>query len=254
MNRKSNLVLTGFILVTVLMGTKAINSASFVMQEKGKLAGVVIDPNGARVKGAHITVRFATEEWKAISGEAGEFEIELPVKLVAYNFTVKANGFCSFEGEQVKLRYQQTEMVYIYLAVATASGCRCNQDKKAESEVVETFDRNCESNNALMYAAASLTVKMNSRLFVISRLGAGETRQRLGHRRLHNVRAMFASNGPLGPDELITAEGERVKGPGRVDFYRGGELVIVATFRRNADFCVDCCEWDQRYYGRGKTK
>ena len=254
MNRKSNLVLTGFVLVTVLMGTKAINSASFVMQEKGKLAGVVLDPNGVRVKGAHITIQFGREEWKAVSGEAGEFEIELPVKPLPYHFSVTAHGFCSFEGEQVRILNQQTEMINIYLKLRTATGCRSTQDKKAESGVVETFDRNCEANNAIMHVAAVLTLETDSRLFVISRLGTGETRHLLGHRRLHNVRAMFESNRPLGPDKLITAEGERVKGPGRVEFYRGSELVIVATFRRNADFCVDCCEWDQRYYGRGKTK
>ena len=136
-------------------------------------------------------------------------------------------------------------------------GILSRQDKTSVSKVFEkvweTNDRNCEANRSVMETVAILTLETDSRLFVISRLGAGETRQRIGHRRLHNVRAMFESNRPLDPAKLITAEGERVKGPGRVEFYIGSQLVIVATFRRNADFCVDCCGWDHSYYGRGKT-
>lgn len=145
-------------------------------------------------------------------------------------------------------------LVYLVaLAFPFPPGIRPHQDNKADSKVVEVDGRHCEANNSTIHNFANLAMKSDSRLFVIARLGTGETRQRLGHRRLHNVRAMIESDGPLDPAKLVTAEGERVKGPGRVEFYLGSELVIVATFRRNADFCVDCCEWDQRYYGRGKT-
>ena len=131
-----------------------------------------------------------------------------------------------------------------------------HQDKKAESEVWETDGRNCEANAAVIDNVANLTLQTDSRLFVISRLGTGESRKRLGHRRLHNVRARIepVRYRPFDPARLITAEGDRVNGPGRVEFYLGSKLVIVATFRRNADFCVACCEWpDKMYYGRGKT-
>ena len=151
-------------------------------------------------------------------------------------------------------------LVYLVaLAFPFPLGIHSHQDKKAVREffekVFETFEQNCEVNNSIIQSAIHVTLQLDSRLFVISRLGTGETRQRLGHRRLWNVRAMIVSHRPLGPAKLITAEGERVEGPGRVEFYVGSELIIVATFRRrNADFCVDCCDWpDKRYYGRGKT-
>jgi hypothetical protein len=155
----------------------------------------------------------------------------------------------------------QIVLILVALAFPFPPGILSHQDKKAVAKVFEkvweTFERNCEANRAVIQTAAELTVEMDSRLFVISLLGTGETRQRLGHRRLHNVRAMIESNlsRPLDQAKLITAEGERVKGPGRVEFYLGSELIIVATFRRrNADFCVDCCDWpDKRYYGLGKT-
>src|SRR5215213_9854225 len=125
MKEKLNTLLsTSILLITVLIGTSAMNSASSVTQQKGKLAGVVIDANDARVKGASVTVQYDTEEWKAISGAAGDFEIELPVKPLPYHFTVKANGFCKFEGEQVKIQLRQTEMINIHLEVSTTHiGC-----------------------------------------------------------------------------------------------------------------------------------
>ena len=134
-------------------------------------------------------------------------------------------------------------------------GILSRQDKESDLKVFETFDRSCEFNRYLIDGVADLTLERDSRLFVISRLGTGDNRPRLGHRRLHNVRAKIlpVQWRRFDPAKLITAEGERVKGPGRLEFYVGSKLVIVATFRRNADFCVDCCEWpDRKYYGRGK--
>lgn len=149
----------------------------------------------------------------------------------------------------------------VFLVVIAAPLCAQDsslQAKKAEWSIDKTDGRFCEVNAALLDALADLARECNARIFLISRPGVGETRPRLGYRRLFNARTRLASKGSeksrrLDPARIITAEGERVKEQGRLEFYLDNELFLVATFPRNADFCVACCEMDGRYYGRGKT-
>ena len=73
---------------------------------------------------------------------------------------------------------------------------------------------------------------------MIARLGDSEQRQELNRRRLHNARTYLVEFEHRSPQTIITAEGERVKGYGRVELYVGGKLFYVLMIRPNANFAV----------------
>lgn len=83
-------------------------------------------------------------------------------------------------------------------------------------------------------------------IIAIARLGDGENRSDLNKRRLHNVREYLTSQiyWKRNPKTVITAEGERVKGYGRVEFYAKGILFDVLAVKRNGDLLVGSCEPD----------
>jgi len=128
MNRKTTKPATLLILFAVIiLQCQSVHSLQLSKQERGKVAGVVLGPNDARVKGAAITFQYGQSEWKAVSGEAGEFELELPVQNHPYHFTAQANGFCTFEGELVRVQANRTEMINIHLEVLrTHTESRCS--------------------------------------------------------------------------------------------------------------------------------
>ena len=90
---------------------------------------------------------------------------------------------------------------------------------------------------------------------MIAQFGTQENRYN-NQRRLHNVREYYHSTfgTQINQEQLCLAESESVKGVGQIKFYLGSKLLMIVTFKRKGDFCVDCCEWPvPRYYGRGKT-
>ncbi len=89
-------------------------------------------------------------------------------------------------------------------------------------------------------------------IIIIARSGDGEMRADLGRRRLHNVRAYWTEFLPAGsrrrPETIVLAEGERVRGFGRLEFYTGGKLIEVIRLKRNADlFTGECYPPDDSY-------
>lgn len=108
----------------------------------------------------------------------------------------------------------------------------------------------CEENLIHLERLAFLMyeeIERRGKLIVISRLGDGETSRQLNRRRLHNVREKQKERG-VPPEVIIIAEGERVRGYGRVEFYLGGKMVGGLLIKRNEDICVECCGLDERYY------
>lgn len=49
-------------------------------------------------------------------------------------------------------------------------------------------------------------------------------------------------------EKIVVAEGERVDGYGRVEFYWNGEMTGALPVFKNKDIRVDCCDIDDRYY------
>lgn len=110
---------------------------------------------------------------------------------------------------------------------------------------------NCEMNIHLLDTAHHLAGD-DTVIVAVARLGTGERNSELNRRRLHNVKAYLTSFGWKRPREtVVTAEGERVDGYGRIEIYvRGGHWATLAV-RRNGDLIVGLCEPD---YMRGREE
>lgn len=102
-------------------------------------------------------------------------------------------------------------------------------------------DNNCESNKAL-WDLIHIEAGSDSPIIIIARLGSGEISRRFNHRRLHNIRIYLHHVREIPDDRIITAEGERVRGRGRVEVYIRGRLFIVFTVGRNEDLAGGACE------------
>jgi hypothetical protein len=92
-------------------------------------------------------------------------------------------------------------------------------------------------------------IKEEGVLIVIVRFGDGETSRRLMRWRLYNLRQYFLTRGSsLASEKLVIAEGERVKGLGRVEYYLGGKLYERLLYPKNSYICHSCCGPDENFY------
>jgi hypothetical protein len=97
----------------------------------------------------------------------------------------------------------------------------------------------CETTKAELDRVTQ-TAGRDKAIIIIARLGSGESSRMINRRRLGGLRDYLESVRAIAPDKLITAEGERVHGLGRVELYVGGELLMVFTLNRNKDFWRGC--------------
>lgn len=105
-----------------------------------------------------------------------------------------------------------------------------------------TQPANCETNIAVLEAANHAADK-DGLIIMIARLGDDENRQDLNHRRLYNARTYLTEYLNLRASEtIVTAEGTRLKGYGRIEIYIGGKLYHILALKRNADLIVGSCE------------
>lgn len=142
------------------------------------------------------------------------------------------------------------------LRYALASGLLCAgfltglaQNKPAASSIqfTQPSPGSCEDNISYLNAAyvAANATGPNTLIIAIARLGDGERQRELNRRRLHNVRVYLTQFGwNRAPEAVITAEGERVKGYGRVELYVGGRLFDMIAVKNNGDLLVGSCEPD----------
>ena len=99
---------------------------------------------------------------------------------------------------------------------------------------------NCEVANFYLDNAALRARKLDeAHLIVIARLGGGEKSRQLNVSRL-KVAQNFLSNW-RGVRKVVTAEGERVRGNGRLEFYVGGTLLYTLPVRRNRNLDLLSC-------------
>jgi len=99
----------------------------------------------------------------------------------------------------------------------------------------------CESNIALLDAAHAKAGE-DGLIIAIARLGNGERNRNLNRRRLYNLQTYLEKFRKRPAETIITAEGERVVGSGRVDVYVGGKLVVTLDLRRGQDLHVGSCD------------
>lgn len=113
----------------------------------------------------------------------------------------------------------------------------------------------CESRTAAMDGITQKT-PLDEIIIVIARQGKQETKANLNWRRLQNVHAYWtraiAPEARRKTETIILAEGERVAGYGRLEFYVAGKLVWVMNIPRNADIDFgDCIAPDDSYIRNG---
>lgn len=82
----------------------------------GKVAGVLLDANDARITEARISIENAETNRRVKSGPDGEFEASLPVG--DYRITFEADGFQKFSLGEVTIKADQTLRIRIHLLVA----------------------------------------------------------------------------------------------------------------------------------------
>lgn len=122
--------------------------------------------------------------------------------------------------------------------------CAVTAAAAQQSEITDpivTNDNNCESNkNYFDYVAVH--AEKDGPIILIARLGDGETLRRFNSRRLHNIFTYLNYIREISKERIVTAEGERVFGRGRVEVYVGGKLMIVFSVGRNQDLAGGDCE------------
>lgn len=130
------------------------------------------------------------------------------------------------------------------LLASSSTGNAQNRLASTNAQSSQPILTSCEENIALLSASHQSTGE-DGLVIAIARLGDGEHRRELNRRRLHNVRVYLTEfDWQRAPETVITAEGERVKGFGRVELYVGGKLVAVLGIKRNGDLMVGSCEPD----------
>lgn len=108
---------------------------------------------------------------------------------------------------------------------------------------VETKPANCEFNVSVLTGAHRVAGD-DGLVIIIARLGRGEVKRALNRRRLHNARAFLVQFGHRSPKTIITAEGDRIDGYGRLELYAGGKLFHVLMTSPNADLPVGACSFE----------
>ena len=127
--------------------------------------------------------------------------------------------------------------VAIVLVTCCAGHCPAlTQDARAR-EPMTVDGSNYESTlSYLETLARAARENQDALIFVIGRLGGGESSRRLNRRRLFAVRDFLKEERLIPAQRVIAAEGEPVRGVGRVEVYIGGKLFMVFTLPRNKFF------------------
>jgi len=114
---------------------------------------------------------------------------------------------------------------------------------QVESEKPRVFERfdgtHCETTKAELDLIAE-RAGQEGLIIIISHLGTKESSRSLNLRRLHSLAAYLQKTRAIDADRIVTAEGERVQGLGRVEIYLKGKLFTVFTVKRNRDLARRC--------------
>ena len=113
----------------------------------------------------------------------------------------------------------------------------------ASCSQIETHPNNCEFNISILTGAHRVAGD-ESLIIMIARLGGRERKRDLNQRRLHNAQTFLTEFGQRAPQTIITAEGERVNGYGRVELYISGKLFHVLLISPNDDLAVGSCSFE----------
>lgn len=128
-----------------------------------------------------------------------------------------------------------------------------------QAGVVELKSAGCEIDEAnfnVVRVDALEGLGTDGFLIAVARLGSGDKKRNLNHLRLSATK-QWLNNAAFPLNKVILAEGERVNGAGRVEFYIGGKLTHIILPAPNFGLCVECCNprpEDFTSYRRRKKK
>lgn len=147
------------------------------------------------------------------------------------------------------LRCSHLKATFIAVALCClAAGNVATQGVKTDAPTIISGDNNESTKSELGLLAqnarlesgnAVVTGEQVPSLIFISRLGTGESSRKLNRRRLNDVRVFMEELYDVPKDEIVTAEGEPVRGRGRVEAYQSGKLVLIFTLPRNKSFASE---------------
>jgi hypothetical protein len=147
------------------------------------------------------------------------------------------------DGQDVKPLQRMIASTLLLASLFIAEEQRGSGTSKDLRSQAETKPVNCEFNISILTGADRVAGK-DGLVIVIARLGKGERSRDLSLRRLHNARTFLTEFGQRSPQTIVTAEGERVGGYGRVELYAGGKLFHVLLIRSNDDLAVGACSFE----------
>ena len=142
---------------------------------------------------------------------------------------------------ELKRTYILSSLLIVLCALATGF-VAVAQDRPA-NPVVELRSSNCETDEAnfnVVRVDALKALNKGSVIIAIARLGSGDKRRGLNQQRLNAAKEWLAKAGfPI--EKLTLAQGERVTGSGRLEFYVEGRLTHLILPRPNLGLCTECC-------------
>ena len=149
--------------------------------------------------------------------------------------------------------YLKKTTAFVGLAIAIFAVNNFAQTKQTE----RVYDDNCENNKSMFaamvnyfaelgYSDKSPSIKLNTPVIVIARLGAKERSNIYNLRRLNVIRNVYFKWNPTGLAPPVFAQGEKLKeGKGRVEVYYGGimRFAITADHNQNLKDCYSDPRW-----------
>lgn len=137
---------------------------------------------------------------------------------------------------QPKVKFLLAALVVI---TSILTGIGFAQDNDKPRFVVEDVDCNSEETTKAVLDFAYIEheqVAASEMMFIIARLGTGETSRQLNQDRLYTLSQYLFEYRKLPANRLVTGEGDRVKGPGQVEIYVNGKLYAVFKMKRHRIF------------------
>ncbi len=137
-------------------------------------------------------------------------------------------------------------LVLLTISPALSGSFTCAQsDQSSSSQIYGEPDgldgADCEGimmRLDLVAIADGKTAAKDQPIIIIARLGTGENARSLNRRRLRQAADYL--NRRIPRDRIIIAEGERVRGLGRIEFYVAGKLYIIFKVKRRRDLVEGC--------------
>lgn len=165
--------------------------------------------------------------------------------------SVRNSGFESFRFMSYAMKIKYFAFACLLIASSTNFAQEKGQEKLSQSSNMETKPTNCEYNGATLNFVHREAAE-DGLIIAIARLGKGEQKRAISRQRLRKVRRYLVENWQRVSDTIVTAEGERVEGYGRIELYVGGKLRSTILVERNRDLAADSCQGGELKYTGGK--